>query len=222
MTVVSPRIVGRVSAPSRVTLRRIRWHHPEWWLLTAALMAWLAIARASHPSSHQMSVDPATMLLMVVAMMLPLSLPNARHVGLSSLWHRRQRAIAWFAAGYLVVALLTELVMVRSWMLLDPIIGSTAALILAVVAATVWEVSPIKQRLLRRCEYTMPLAPSGWRAGRDCVRYGARIGLTCVAMCWALMLVCVTAPHAGVVMLAIFGLQVGRRMEWHLLLPSTS
>jgi hypothetical protein len=36
----------------------------------------------------------------------------------------------------------------------------------------------------------------GWRADRDCMRYGCVIGGACAATCWPLMLACTLTGHA--------------------------
>lgn len=40
------------------------------------------------------------------------------------------------------------------------------------------------------------LAPRGWRADFDCIRYGCRIGSGCLVNCWALLLARVLSGHS--------------------------
>jgi hypothetical protein len=78
----------------RDKLRRIGWRYPEWWVVMAAAVAWMFMAGMSHPhashthASHTAGVTPGRghaqgtlgVAAMVIAMMLPLTLANVRHV----------------------------------------------------------------------------------------------------------------------------------------------
>jgi hypothetical protein len=57
------------------------------------------------------------------------------------------------------------------------------------------------------CHRRIPLAPSGWQADRDCIHYGALIGMGSVIACWPLMVACTFAGH-GLLALA-GGLAIG-------------
>jgi hypothetical protein len=59
----------------------------------------------------------------------------------------------------------------------------------------------------------MPLAPRGWRADRDCLRYGWTVGRHCVMSCGIMMTACVLASHAFVAMAGVTAIAaVERRM----------
>jgi predicted metal-binding membrane protein len=62
--------------------------------------------------------------------------------------------------------------------------------------AAAWQLTPVKQRAVWSCQRTAPLAPRGWRADRDCVRFGWDIGRRCLVSCWAMMLACSLAGHS--------------------------
>jgi predicted metal-binding membrane protein len=79
--------------------------------------------------------------------------------------------------------------------------------------AAAWEIGPIKRRELRRCHRTVPLAPRGWRADADCVRYGLTTGFSCLTMCWALMVACAAFAHSLPVMAVLFGVQLSGRYQ---------
>jgi predicted metal-binding membrane protein len=79
---------------------------------------------------------------------------------------------------------------------------SHAAAALVFALAAVWALLPIRRRALVACHRVDPLAASGWRADRDCLRYGASIGAACVTTCWLLMLGCALTGHALPAMLA--------------------
>jgi predicted metal-binding membrane protein len=205
----------------RYKLRRIGWHHPEWWVVIAAAVAWLFMATMSHPHASHTGINPGRghgqcaigMVAMVIAMMLPLTLANVRYVAISSLWRRRHRAIVAFLVGYLAVWIVVQCVIVGTWELLAPLIGWETVGGVAMVAATLWEVAPIKRQRLRRCHRTMPLAPRGWRADTDCAQYGVTTGFSCVTMCWALMLAAAAFSHSLMVMTVLFGVQMSGRYQ---------
>jgi predicted metal-binding membrane protein len=200
----------RPSALHRV--RRLGWPQPEWWVAAAAVGAWVWLAAAPHPhAGHRMAPDAPWIGAMVVAMMLPLTLPAVRHVARSSPGRRRHAGVAEFLAGYLAVWMLAMLALAAVVSAAASVTGWVAAGAGAAVAAALWEVAPARTRHLRRCERTVPLAPRGWRADADCARFGARTGVSCVGTCWALMAACVAVPHGLPLMAALFGVQLSAR-----------
>lgn len=178
-----------------------------------AVLAGMAAAHAGHPHMSHMSHGMLGMVAMVIAMMLPLTLANVRHVALSSLWRRRHRAIAAFLAGYLAVWIAVQAGITMGWKLLASLAGWKVAVGAAVVLAALWELSPARVRRLRRCHRTVPLAPRGWRADGDCALYGVTTGLSCAAMCWALMAACAAFSHSLPVMAVLFGVQLSGRYQ---------
>src|SRR5215203_4430628 len=213
--------VRAVNYDIRDKLRRISWHHPEWWVVMAAAVAWMFIVGMSHAHMSHTHVSHTGIIpgrghgqgtlgtvAMVIAMMLPLTLTNVRHVALSSLWRRRHRAIAAFLVGYLAVWIVVQSAIVGTWGLLTPLIGWETAAGVAILAAALWEVAPIKRQRLRRCHRTVPLAPRGWRADADCAYYGVTTGFSCVTMCWALMVTATAFFHSFLVMTVLFGVQL--------------
>lgn len=202
---------GAVPAPG--LLNRVRvfgWRHPEWWAVLASVLAWAYLASAAHGHAGH-GTGAAAMAAMVVAMMLPLTIAQLRHVALSSLWRRRHRAAAGFIAGFLAVWLAVEAVLAVAWRGMGSLAGAALAAGVVAVAAALWELAPAKRRHLRRCHRTVPLAPSGWRADADCARFGAAMGVSCVGTCWALMLASAAFAHSLPVMLALFGVQLSGR-----------
>jgi predicted metal-binding membrane protein len=200
-------------------LRRIGWRHPEWWVALVAAAAWTFMVDTSfRHATHAHAVSGAShgiiaTAVMVTAMMLPLALANVRHVALSSLWRRRHRAIAAFLVGYLCCWAVAQTVIQGTLGFLTPLLGWTSVAGLATVTAVLWDVSPGRRRRLRRCELTVPLAPRGWRADTDCIRYGVITGLSCVTTCWALMVTAAAFSHSILVMAVVFGVQVSDRYQ---------
>lgn len=209
-------------------LRRVNWCHPEWWAAGAAVIAWLALLTAAGSdiavhglSGHSHALGATSgrsglavltaWAVMAVAMMVPLTLPTVRHVALSSFWSRRHRAAAAFLAGYLCVWLTAGAVLVAAVTAFASLAGETFTVMASFTAATAWQLSPRRQRALRRCARTVPLAPRGWHADRDCALFGVSVGRTCVTTCWALMVATVAAAHTLEIMGAFFALQLHER-----------
>ncbi len=205
----------------RDKLRRLNWRNPEWWVVMVAAVGWLFMGSISHTHAGHAGITAGTdhvqhtlgVVAMVIAMMVPLTITNVRHVAQSSLWRRRHRAIAGFLVGYLAVWLVIQTIIVETWGLLAPLVGWVTAGGVAMVAAALWELAPIKRRRLRRCHRTVPLAPRGWRADVDCARYGVSTGLSCVTMCWALMVAATAFSHSLMVMTVLFGVQASGRYQ---------
>ena len=205
----------------RGKLRRLGWRTPEWWVVVVGAAAWLSMAGISHTHASHAGIttgrghgqDTLGVVAMVIAMMVPLTITNVRHVAQSSLWRRRHRAIAGFLVGYLAVWFVVQTIIVETWGLLAPLVGWGTAGGIAMIAAALWEIAPIKRRRLRRCHRTVPLAPCGWRADADCARYGVSTGLSCVTMCWALMVAAAAFSHSLMVMAVLFGVQASGRYQ---------
>ena len=181
------------------SLQYFFWAHPEWWTAILCGIAWIvmllhAAQTAGHRMRHGMPFrqELAFWLWMVAAMMLPLLLDTVRLAAARSLWPRRHRAIAGFLAGYFAPWLAVGLA--AAW-LLQAAPAHTTAAALCFAAAAAWRWTPWHQRALAACHRTQPLAPFGWRADRDCLRFGAANGAACVASCWLLMVACALTGH---------------------------
>jgi predicted metal-binding membrane protein len=197
---------------------RFRWRNPEWWSLGGSLLGWVLLClpltgrridfKLSHHSAYHRGmylawfVEILWWIVMVVAMMLPLTVACIRVTAARSLWARRERAIGVFILGYLTAWVLAGLAIsallhslrVHEWF--RPAIATS--LIFAVAA--VWQLTAAKRRVLRSCHRTIPMAPNGWRANLDCLRYGWMIGGNCLLNCGTLMVACSLSGHNLAVM----------------------
>jgi len=193
----------RESANGRLQL--FFWMHPEWWTVAICGFAWVAMLfhawqHAAHGSHHFVPLASETgyWMLMVAAMMLPLTLASVRVTANGSLWSRRHRAIAGFLAGYfvpwLVLGIVVAALRAASWT------HTYSAASLAFVVAALWQRTSVHAKFLIDCHRRPPLAPAGWQADRDCLRFGAFIGVVCVGSCWPLMVACTFAEHGFVAM----------------------
>ena len=137
---------------------------------------------------------------MMVAMMLPSAAPM---ILLFATVNRKQRARAdpfvptsVFAGAYLVTWGGFSLVAVGlQWTLqrftwLSPMMVSTSSVLggLLLLAAGLYQLTPIKQACLRHCRHPIIFLTSHWRRGTaGAVRMGVEHGAYCVGCCWFLM-----------------------------------
>jgi hypothetical protein len=188
------------------------WLHPEWWTIGLAAGAWAVMLlhawrNSAHGLHHGVALiaEIALWMLMVAAMMLPLVTDTIRFVASASLWARRHRAIAGFVLGYfipwLAVGVVAATIRKGNWT------HTYAAPALAFLAAAWWQKSVTYRRAMSACQSTWPIAPLGWCADRDCLRFGNFIGLACIRTCWPLMFACEFAGHGLVAMIG--GMVVG-------------
>jgi predicted metal-binding membrane protein len=139
--------------------------------------------------------------LMTAAMMLPSALPAVRHVGTSSLFWRRRRAMAEFVAVYMAIWVAFTVLVIAPLSSRLPADSALAAAALLALAA-IWQLTPLKRRALRACHFSRPLPPRGWRASAGVARFGLLNGGACLASCWALMLTMAAAGPARLVWMA--------------------
>lgn len=190
--------------------------HPEWGVAATAAGGWVAMIVLPHPHAghhgHGQPDGPGALAIamMVVAMMLPLTLPSIRHAALSGA-ARGHRAIGGFVTGYLAVWMVGMLVITVAWTFAASLVGWMAAAAGTVALAALWEAAPPRHRLAHQCTQTVPLTQRGWRGDAECARFGAASGVACVGTCWALMAACVAFAHSLPVMVALFGVQAAGR-----------
>jgi hypothetical protein len=187
---------------------RIAWAHPEWWSIALSVAAWASLAASAgvvafaghHVTTHATASFVAyagDWLLMVVAMMFPLSVGAIQATAARSLWRRRHRAIAWWLVGYLAPwsGLGFSLWLITATLFTGDQSAPGVLIALAFAAAAIWHTTPTRARAVSGCHRTQPLAPTGWRANYDCVRYGWATGTNCVVACGALMAACSLLGH---------------------------
>lgn len=148
----------------------------------------------------QFSVAVTMWSIMMVAMMLPTAMPAANLYGI--LAQRRAAGAAapvgLFTAGYLanwigyaVVAAAAQLALSQA-SLLSPMVRSTsiALSVSILLAAGVFQFTPLKDQCLTKCRSPLAFFLAEWRDGRSgALLLGLRHGGYCVACCWALMAV---------------------------------
>jgi predicted metal-binding membrane protein len=147
--------------------------------------------------------------VMMVAMMLPSMLPFAMAFRGEQL--RRDAngmptvPTVFFVAGYFVIwtafsaACAGLQVLLHNRALLSPMMTATSSVLSGaiLIAAGVYQWTPMKNACLRHCRTPLTFMLSAWREGiSGAFRMGAGHGLFCVGCCWMLMLL----PFAAGVM----------------------
>jgi predicted metal-binding membrane protein len=157
---------------------------------------------------------------MMAAMMLPSVMPMTLvFARVSAERQRRGRSFVptWvFVAGYLMAwtayglvaygifrAIQSAHIHAFSWHAQGPLIAGGA-----IVAAGIYQLTPLKRVCLRHCRSPMHYVFGGWRPGwRGAVRMGLEHGAFCVGCCWGLMLILFALGVMSVVwMLVVAGL----------------
>jgi predicted metal-binding membrane protein len=145
--------------------------------------------------------------LMVIAMMLPLALSPLRHVRVRSFARRRERSTLLFVVGFVAVwmavgVILQTVALIARWATPGPLL----CLVIAIVAALLWQVSPAKQWFLNRCHQRPALAAFGFAADLDAFGFGIKNGAGCAGACWALMLPMLLAGQGAFALMVAAGL----------------
>jgi predicted metal-binding membrane protein len=210
-------VTGRPSTLRRATIA-LAWR-PEWPLVVVVAMAWVTLA-VLHASSHQgghglhstTSIPVSLAIgggalggwaLMSVAMMVPVTLPAVRHVGLNSIRRRRRWAMAVYIASYVAVwVLFGVLALALVWVLRSTGPDERQLVVGALVIATLWQLTAWKRRAILACQRTVPLPPTGWRADYGCAHFGVRQAGRCVISCWPLMVLMAVIGHGNLIVMA--------------------
>ena len=205
--------------------RRFVTFHPEWWVVAVVVAAWplFLVLADSHDASprghnHLASAAPALWrstpvgglvlwITMTVAMMLPTNVAAVRYVAFSSLRSRRNRAISWFVVGFIAAWLPVGLI--AAWT--HGAHPATPWVVLALVGAALWELSPWKRRALVRCRRSSPIRLRGGAARRSCAEYGGHVGWQCLVSCGPAMLALSVAGHPLILTGLVAGGMFGRK-----------
>jgi predicted metal-binding membrane protein len=182
-------------------------------------LAWLYLIRmagrmqaSGHIHSHAI-MNTGTLFVMwavmMVAMMLPSTLPFVfAFSGEQARRHATQMPVvptAFFVAGYFTMwtvfsgacAVLQQVLHTQA--LLSPIMSETGSAFSGgiLIAAGVYQWTPMKNACLRHCRSPLTFLLSEWREGATgAFRMGASHGLFCIGCCWMLMML----PFAAGVM----------------------
>jgi predicted metal-binding membrane protein len=180
----------------------------------AAWLAMLRVPMSEHDmAGMEMAMTPtladgvifvAAWAIMMAAMMLPSAMPM---IGLYAAMQRdarsataRAAAVSAFTAVYVMLWAISGVPIYFASLALMAAAASTLAYTTAAVliAAGVFQLSPLKSVCLRHCRSPLGFILGHWRAGwRGAVRMGIAHALYCLGCCWALMVVLVVAGAMG-------------------------
>jgi len=175
-------------------------------------LAWLYVVRIADGHSR-MAMDLGALFVMwsvmMVAMMLPSTLPFMLLFRAEQVRRHANHApivpLPFFAAGYFAVWIVFSGVcaalqqILHSQSLLTPMMSAASPLLAGgiLIAAGVYQWTPMKNACLRHCRSPLSFLLNDWREGPGgAFRMGAGHGLFCVGCCWMLMLL----PFAAGVM----------------------
>jgi predicted metal-binding membrane protein len=225
------------------------------WILGAALVslsgiAWLTLvaweaspyghllhhAESGGPLAGQAMLFTLGWVVMIVAMMLPSSIPLVMtFAALTGRRRQPRRLVTLLLAGYLVVWGLFGMVawlvdrgvhaIVASvpWLADHPqvIVGAT------LLGAGLWQFSPLRDRCLDACRSPLGFVMHRWRGTaerREAFAMGLAHGAFCVGCCWSLMLVMFGVGLGSLTVMLVLGaltaieknLPSGRRLTYPL------
>jgi predicted metal-binding membrane protein len=166
--------------------------------------------------------DGLAVFAMWVAMVFAMMLPSAAPVltSFARLAEEKRRAgepaasPLLIAAGYLAIWIAFAAVATAAQALLTQLrvltpAGTTASQLLAgttLIAAGLYQFSPLKMGCLTRCRHPAPYFAENWTARRAAVfRQGIEQGIDCLGCCWALMVVMFAVGVMNVVWIAVIG-----------------
>ena len=187
-------------------------------LLLITVAAWVSVVVSSRGGDDMMMTMPmpvtvagglafvVSWAVMMTAMMLPSALPM---IALYGAIHRRAARVgttggpvAVFTLVYLVLWAATGAPVYVAHAFLMTQAGPAFSYGIAVIllAAGVFQLSPLKQVCLRACRSPLGFLLGHWRAGlRGSLALGWSHAVYCLGCCWALMLVLVAAGAMGLV-----------------------
>lgn len=210
--------------------------HPEWAPLGVSLLGWVLLARlawlpgAGNDPMAGMDHSQLTVgggfwaafghellvwLLMLIAMMLPTTVPAVRYVAFASRRTRRQRSVLAFSLGYLLAWLPLGVLVSLLLVTLPPLGPAPVAIVLALAGG--WELTRVKRLALRRCHRTSPVRFDGPAADRSAAGFGWQHGRTCVLIGGPAMVALTALGHPAIATMIVaaimFGQKIIRRSE---------
>ncbi|MHB1130497.1 MAG: DUF2182 domain-containing protein [Ilumatobacteraceae bacterium] len=159
-------------------------------LILIAATAWFAILAGFDGNEAGIVGFVAAWTVMMVAMMVPSAIPFI-------LLYQRgatRWATAALACGYLAI---WSLVGIAAWALDTMAMAINIPAEAVLLAAGLYQLTPIKNACLRRCRTPADFLVERWRSNAFIL--GADHGRYCLGCCWALMAVLVVAGMMGII-----------------------
>ena len=196
------RIQGRVFGSGLLALVVASWSYLAYqdWAMRHMDLVDMAMPSAGSWSAADFLLVFVMWAVMMVAMMLPSALPTLRaYRGVTSTRDHEKSPdalTAVFAAGYVftwtifsAVATLAQSVM-HALTLVSPAMRATSPTLagMLLIAAGVYQWTPLKRACLARCAWPLQFLQRHWRAGASGAwRMGVIHGAYCAGCCWMLM-----------------------------------
>ena len=165
------------------------------------------------PIADAFAIHLGAWQVMVVAMMLPTSLPLLRMFGTAAdRQEHPDRAMAALLGGYVIVWALFGIAAFGADVGLHAAIDASAPLAslewaiggLTLAAAGVFQFSSLKDACLKQCRHPGVFLFRYYQRGSGgAVRLGVRHGVFCVGCCWALMLIMFAVGVANLLWMAV-------------------
>ncbi|MER9507197.1 DUF2182 domain-containing protein [Mesorhizobium sp. LSJC264A00] len=177
-------------------------------------------------------VSPLTLaagwVVMVCAMMLPTVYDPLIHVRQQNFRHLRPWCTLLFIGGYIAVWTLAGVIFLNFALAVQMALhGASWLLILSLVVASIWQISPWKQMALNKCHHRPSMAAFAPTAYHNAFSLGVQHCLWCIANCWALMLMTLFAPAYHVAIMAIVAfciwaerIEAPRAPGWQIRVPT--
>ncbi len=156
----------------------------------------------THSAPTSLAVSWVWWVVMTVAMMMPVAAVAADRIAAASLWRRRHVAVVEYLASYLGVWSVFGLAAIWLVDMVWPAGAPAVSPAIALLAAALWRVTPLRKRAMRRCGRPTYVSVRGWRADWDCVMGGIAHGRRCVLTCAPVMAVMALA-HSVLLMVAL-------------------
>ena len=165
--------------------------------------AWFVLAGHAHHASGFLA-SFALWNVMMVAMMLPSLFPWLELLG------RSRYAVPFFALGYFGLWAVYCLVAATAQQWLGPtLVLPRAAGSAVLIAAGLFQFTPLKSACLRHCRSPVGYLLTRWRHGRGwAFRIGLAHGLNCLGCCWALMAVAFALGVMNLLWMAVLTLMI--------------
>jgi predicted metal-binding membrane protein len=189
------------------------WVYVTWEAQTMNCVRWMAGGKLWNLPGFLIMLGMWT--VMMVAMMVPSAAPMVMTFAEVNRRRRQHEApyvpTAVFLAGYLIVwsgfsvGATTLQFWLQSVRLLSMDLVSTSTVFAAslLIAAGVFQWTPLKQRCLTHCAGPLSFLMTSWRDGRaGALRMGLQHGLYCLGCCWAVMVLLFAAGVMNLVWVA--------------------
>jgi predicted metal-binding membrane protein len=188
-----------------------------WWWEGSPYRAFLGHQGGVGPLPVEAALFSVGWVLMIVAMMLPSSIPLVlTFAGLVRRRHAPTQLVLLLLAGYLVVWTgfgfaawvldrgIHAAVDTLPWLAEHPqlVLGAT------LLVAGLWQFSPVRDRCLDECRSPLGFVANRWRGTaerRESFAMGMAHGAFCVGCCWSLMLVMFGVGLGSLVLMLVLG-----------------